>query len=37
VLGEPKGTFRIPFQGAVAQVSAQAQDLAGNLSPLLGG
>jgi hypothetical protein len=37
VLGEPKGTFRIPFQGAVYQVSAEARDLAGNLSPLLVG
>jgi hypothetical protein len=37
VLGEPKGTFRIPFQGAVSQVSAEAQDLAGNLSPALAG
>jgi hypothetical protein len=38
VLGEPKGTFRIPFtEGAVAQVSAEAQDLAGNLSPVITG
>ena len=37
VLGEPKGTFRIPFQGPVSQVSAEAQDLAGNLSPVLAG
>jgi hypothetical protein len=37
VLGEPKGTFRIPFQGVVSQVSAQAQDLAGNVSPALAG
>jgi hypothetical protein len=32
VLGEQKGTFRIPYSGAVAQLSAQAQDLAGNFS-----
>jgi hypothetical protein len=38
VLLEPKGTFRIPFaEGAVAQVSAEAQDLAGNLSPVIAG
>jgi hypothetical protein len=37
VLGEPKGTFRIPFEGTVAQVSAEAQDLAGNLSPVVSG
>ncbi len=37
VLGEPKGTFRVPFQGAVYQLSAEAQDLAGNLSPVIAG
>ena len=37
VLAEPKGTFRIPYQGAVLQVSAEAQDPAGNLSPVLVG
>jgi N-acetylmuramoyl-L-alanine amidase len=38
VLGEPKGTFTIPYTGpAVAQVSAEAQDLAGNLSPVIAG
>jgi hypothetical protein len=37
VLGEPKGTFRIPYQGPVYQVSAEAQDLAGNFSPVLYG
>ncbi|MFL5929011.1 MAG: N-acetylmuramoyl-L-alanine amidase [Gaiellaceae bacterium] len=38
VLGEAKGTFRIPFVGgAVAQVSAEAQDLAGNLSAVIAG
>jgi hypothetical protein len=38
VLGEPKGTFRMPFAGgAVAQLSAEAQDLAGNLSPVITG
>jgi N-acetylmuramoyl-L-alanine amidase-like protein len=36
VLVEPKGTFRMPFaDGAVAQLSAEAQDLAGNLSPVI--
>jgi hypothetical protein len=38
VLGEPKGTFTMPYAGpAVAQVSAEAQDLAGNLSPVIAG
>ncbi|MDX6410888.1 MAG: hypothetical protein QOE91_404 [Gaiellaceae bacterium] len=38
VLGEPKGTFRISYQGAaVVQLSAQAQDLAGNSSPVIAG
>jgi hypothetical protein len=38
VLGEPKGTFRIPYQGgAVSQISAEATDLAGNVSPVLVG
>jgi hypothetical protein len=38
VLGEPKGTFRIPYQGgAVSQISAEATDLAGNVSPVLAG
>ena len=38
VLGEQKGTFTIPYSGpAVAQVSAEAQDLAGNLSPIVTG
>ncbi|NUR75817.1 MAG: hypothetical protein HOQ28_05965 [Thermoleophilia bacterium] len=36
VVGEPKGSFRIPFAGTVAQLSAEAQDLAGNLSPVVG-
>jgi hypothetical protein len=37
-LGEPKGTFRIPYQGgSVYQVSAEAQDLAGNISPVIFG
>jgi hypothetical protein len=36
VLQEPKGTFRIPFDaGAVTQLSAEAQDVAGNLSAIL--
>jgi hypothetical protein len=37
VLGEPKGTFRIPYQGAVYQVSGIAQDLAGNISEVISG
>jgi N-acetylmuramoyl-L-alanine amidase-like protein len=38
VLGEPKGTFRIPYEGgAVSQISAEATDLAGNVSPVLVG
>jgi hypothetical protein len=37
VLGEQKGTFRIPYAGAVDQLSAQAQDLAGNFSPMIYG
>jgi len=38
VLSEPKGSFRVPFlDGAVAQVSAEAQDAAGNLSPVVTG
>jgi hypothetical protein len=37
VLAEPKGTFRIPYQGAVYQVSGIAQDLAGNISPVIAG
>lgn len=35
VLSEPKGAFTIPYQGTVTQLTAQAQDLAGNLSPLI--
>jgi hypothetical protein len=37
VLGEQKGTFRIPYAGAVDQLSAQAQDLAGNFSTVIYG
>jgi N-acetylmuramoyl-L-alanine amidase len=37
VLGEPKGTFRIPYQGTVYQVSGIAQDLAGNVSDVIAG
>jgi hypothetical protein len=38
VLGEPKGTFRIPFEGgAVSQVSGIARDLAGNVSAVIAG
>jgi hypothetical protein len=35
VHGEGKGTFTIPIQGAVHQVSAEAQDLAGNVSTVI--
>jgi hypothetical protein len=34
---EPKGTFTLPFQGTVTSVTAQAQDLAGNESPIVSG
>jgi flagellar hook assembly protein FlgD len=34
-LPEPKGTFIIPFQGSVFSLSAEAQDVAGNLSPVV--
>ena len=38
VVAEPRGTFTIPYSGpAVAQVSAEGQDLAGNLSPVITG
>ncbi|HEV7639485.1 MAG TPA: N-acetylmuramoyl-L-alanine amidase [Gaiellaceae bacterium] len=38
VLAEPKGTFRVPYQGpAVYQLSGTAQDLAGNTSPVIAG
>jgi hypothetical protein len=37
VLGEPKGTFTLPYQGAVYQVSGIAQDLAGNISDVVNG
>ena len=38
VVSEPKGSFRVPFlDGGVAQVSAEAQDAAGNLSPVVAG
>jgi hypothetical protein len=38
VLGEQQGTFRIPYQGGgIAQVSAEAQDLAGNISTVIYG
>jgi flagellar hook assembly protein FlgD len=36
-LAEPKGTFALPFTGAVLQVSAEAQDAAGNLSVVVTG
>ena len=34
-LAEPKGTFTLPFTGAVSQVSAEAEDAAGNLSAVV--
>ena len=37
VVAEPKGTFTLPFTGSVLQVSAQAQDAAGNLSSAVTG
>jgi hypothetical protein len=37
VHGEAKGTFSIPVQGAVYQLSAEAQDLAGNISAVVTG
>jgi hypothetical protein len=36
-VGEPAGTFAVPFAGAVTSVVAQAQDFAGNLSPPVSG
>ena len=36
-LAEPKGAFTLPFIGAVFQVSAEAQDAAGNLSSVVSG
>jgi hypothetical protein len=35
VRGEEKGTFTIAVQGAVYQLSAEAQDLAGNISAVV--
>jgi hypothetical protein len=37
VVDEPKGTFRVPYQGAIAEVSAVAQDVAGNSSAAVTG
>jgi hypothetical protein len=37
VVDEPKGTFRIPYQGTVSQVSGVAQDVAGNRSGTIAG
>ena len=37
VVGEPAGTFGVPFAGQVTSVTAQAQDFAGNLSPAVSG
>jgi flagellar hook assembly protein FlgD len=35
VLAAPQGTFVVPYAGVVAQVSAEAQDAAGNLSAVV--
>ena len=35
VRAEPKGAFTVPFQGSIDTVWAQAQDEAGNLSPVV--
>jgi flagellar hook assembly protein FlgD len=37
VVGEPAGTFSVPFPGTVTSVVARAQDFAGNLSPPVSG
>jgi hypothetical protein len=37
VVGEPAGSFTVPFSGPVSSVVAQAQDLAGNLSATVSG
>jgi len=37
VRGEGKGTFTIAVQGVVYQLSAEAQDLAGNISEVVTG
>ena len=37
VIAEPKGVFTVPFQGSVVTLTAQAQDAAGNLSPVVTG
>jgi flagellar hook assembly protein FlgD len=37
VLAAPKGAFTLPFTGTVLQVSAEAQDAAGNLSAVVTG
>jgi hypothetical protein len=37
VHGEEKGVFTIGVQGAVYQLSAEAQDLAGNISEVVTG
>jgi hypothetical protein len=34
---EPKGVFTIPFAGTVLQVSAEAEDAAGNVSTPVSG
>ena len=36
-VGEPAGTFSVPFPGPVTSVVARAQDVAGNLSPPVSG
>jgi hypothetical protein len=35
VLAAPQGTFVVPYTGLVAQLSAEAQDAAGNLSAVV--
>jgi flagellar hook assembly protein FlgD len=37
VLTEPRGAFALPFAGSVLQVSAEAQDAAGNVSAVVSG
>jgi hypothetical protein len=37
VVGEPAGTFAVPFAGQVTGVTAQAEDFAGNVSPPVSG
>jgi hypothetical protein len=37
VASEQKGPFTIPYAGSVFSLTAEAQDAAGNLSPVLTG